>query len=422
MDDLQQLRIQRTPVKENAKCSGCVHYDGNAQSKGGACEVGQAPQLCGNGTERKFGYAPLAELGPDEIDDIATPTLVGGVGQMNETGSFEKTIAMQRVVLGEEDLALANRIHGELQKSLSESHRMGYTQGIGSHHCDGHLGSRFHQKPVTAYDVAKSLHSMHFAPRKQKKFGLGDVLDFMKSNGFAVADSDYAHDDVVKSAKKGAGSRGGNVIGHTRSGKAVYGPSQGHVKAYKEFHEAIKNEEASPRDVLDYISDSHEEAWEASTSHFTPEDDDDATALHEKASEDRKKSIEERSAHSELRHNHIMYKNYRSGDVEKSMTPNVRPLMKGGEGSRGGNIIGHTRSGKPVYGDKRPGDYTNFTPDDHKDASNMHSDAQNKASSAFMFDGAKENHGPTHAAHAKEHARMGAKKIKKSVPNVRKLI
>src|SRR5262245_18975145 len=112
MMDLAELRIQRTPVSQNSKCEGCVHYDGNAAAKGGACEVGQAPALCGTGSEPKYGYAALADLAPDEIDDLASPTLIGSVRAMNEHGLIEKQVTMKRVVLGDEDLAIAKRIHG----------------------------------------------------------------------------------------------------------------------------------------------------------------------------------------------------------------------------------------------------------------------------------------------------------------------
>lgn len=47
---------------------------------------------------------------------------------------------------------------------------------------------------------------------------------------------------------------------------------------------------------------------------------------------------------------------------------------KSGEGSRGGHIIGHTKSGKPVYSGKKAEhkDYKEFTSQDHKDAASLH--------------------------------------------------
>lgn len=49
-------------------------------------------------------------------------------------------------------------------------------------------------------------------------------------------------------------------------------------------------------------------------------------------------------------------------------------LLIKGEGARGGKIIGHTQSGKPVYESSRKNHdkYKDFTKDDHKDAALMH--------------------------------------------------
>jgi len=43
-----------------------------------------------------------------------------------------------------------------------------------------------------------------------------------------------------------------------------------------------------------------------------------------------------------------------------------------GEGSKGGHIIGHTSSGKPIYEEKGAREYQGFTKKDHKDAYNLH--------------------------------------------------
>jgi len=55
-------------------------------------------------------------------------------------------------------------------------------------------------------------------------------------------------------------------------------------------------------------------------------------------------------------------------------------LEKGGEGSRGGKIIGHTKSGKAVYAHKNADhdDYKNFTSEDHGDAIQIHSDNESE--------------------------------------------
>lgn len=51
---------------------------------------------------------------------------------------------------------------------------------------------------------------------------------------------------------------------------------------------------------------------------------------------------------------------------------NVLEKAGKGEGSRGGKVIGHTKSGKAVYDHKRGADYSDFSHQDHKDASDIH--------------------------------------------------
>lgn len=54
-----------------------------------------------------------------------------------------------------------------------------------------------------------------------------------------------------------------------------------------------------------------------------------------------------------------------------SMYTNVDELTKA-EGSRGGKIIGHTGSGKPIYDSANHPSHKNFTSEDHRDASAIH--------------------------------------------------
>ena len=54
-------------------------------------------------------------------------------------------------------------------------------------------------------------------------------------------------------------------------------------------------------------------------------------------------------------------------------------ILKGkGEGSRGGKVIGHTKSGKPIYETKHPGLYGDFNAKDHADAAEAHGKAAAK--------------------------------------------
>ena len=56
-----------------------------------------------------------------------------------------------------------------------------------------------------------------------------------------------------------------------------------------------------------------------------------------------------------------------------------------GEGSRGGHIIGHTKTGKAVYADKSGHDrsYAHFSHEDHQDAGKLHGAAYSKAHKDF---------------------------------------
>ena len=46
-------------------------------------------------------------------------------------------------------------------------------------------------------------------------------------------------------------------------------------------------------------------------------------------------------------------------------------LEKGGEGSKGGKVIGHTKSGKPIYDTANHSEYQKFTSKDHIDAARL---------------------------------------------------
>ena len=62
-----------------------------------------------------------------------------------------------------------------------------------------------------------------------------------------------------------------------------------------------------------------------------------------------------------------------SQQVEKSFDNYVYDLIEKGEGDRGGVIIGHTKSGKPIYQDHKNESHKNFTSQEHKEAADLHS-------------------------------------------------
>ena len=184
------MKIERRPVPQNSKCEGCLHYDGNAMSKGGACEAGTQPYMCGDGAEPLYGYAPLSVMGPDQASDLAVPALLGTPGALNETGQLDPTIKMKQVCLGDEHLTIAQRIYGQainMRKGFVAP-SIGQTT-LGSP--DGHVLHPYEHAEPTAIGVARTMYKSHFRPREQCKFSLTDVLDFLKDNGFNVTQEDY---------------------------------------------------------------------------------------------------------------------------------------------------------------------------------------------------------------------------------------
>lgn len=57
-------------------------------------------------------------------------------------------------------------------------------------------------------------------------------------------------------------------------------------------------------------------------------------------------------------------------DIRKSVID--EHLEKAGEGSRGGHVIGHTKSGKPIYSHYSHPSHKTFTNDEHIEAANAH--------------------------------------------------
>lgn len=72
-------------------------------------------------------------------------------------------------------------------------------------------------------------------------------------------------------------------------------------------------------------------------------------------------------------------------EIEKSFVDKKIDIIKGGEGSRGGQIIGHTRSGKPVYANRESHSYADFSKQDHEDAATHHKEMMNKTKGKEAF-------------------------------------
>lgn len=57
---------------------------------------------------------------------------------------------------------------------------------------------------------------------------------------------------------------------------------------------------------------------------------------------------------------------------------NSEDVLEKAEGSRGGKVIGHTKSGKPIYQQHKNEAHRNFTVEDHKDAIKLHREQAQK--------------------------------------------
>ena len=65
-------------------------------------------------------------------------------------------------------------------------------------------------------------------------------------------------------------------------------------------------------------------------------------------------------------------------DIEKAFDVLEKPMFeKGGEGSKGGHIIGHTKSGKPIYDHANHPSHEHFTSEDHEDAASIYEKESN---------------------------------------------
>lgn len=66
-----------------------------------------------------------------------------------------------------------------------------------------------------------------------------------------------------------------------------------------------------------------------------------------------------------LRNANNIMKSFQQDELQ---LPSLDELRKGGEGSKGGKVIGHTKSGKPIYDHFEHEGHKDFTREDHWDA------------------------------------------------------
>lgn len=137
---------------------------------------------------------------------------------------------------------------------------------------------------------------------------------------------------------QGEGSRGGVVVGHTKSGSPIY------IVKHRDQNMAISRE--GPRKFTGSMG---------SVRHFD-------------SAERAQKHIDKYGygdiAHVANLHEHTKVVDHQSGFREVTW----KSLQ--GEGSRGGRVIGHTRTGKPIY--EHGSHEMHLTPEEHHDAARAH--------------------------------------------------
>ena len=197
-------------------------------------------------------------------------------------------------------------------------------------------------------------------------------------NFFEARDSLLDHANSKASGKKLMGLGGGDYI--KRSVNEL--PEKiGKVMNNKSFDEYI--------DLL--------KANSSPTIGFTSAIDPETTKEEKKIEDDQKKEGGEEEPKkqadgSEVDENEKEEKSKKGNKMKsKKSFEEELDLLKGGEGSKGGKVIGHTKSGKPVY-EKHEAlhqNYSSFSAKDHDDASEIHSKEQkNKMKNQYPEPGA----------------------------------
>lgn len=81
---------------------------------------------------------------------------------------------------------------------------------------------------------------------------------------------------------------------------------------------------------------------------------------------------------------------YKEGDVIKKSLEND---IEKSEGSRGGKVIGHTKSGKPVYANSKHPSHKDFSEEDHENARHIHMNEEHTGRNMQERDEAAADHG-----------------------------
>lgn len=191
--------------------------------------------------------------------------------------------------------------------------------------------------------------------------------------------------------EKSEGSRGGKVIGHTKSGKPIYDTNVSHPVAGREgFHsDFVKNHEhftsedhSDAHDAHRKQVEHHGKEWEKHYNSVTGNEwNNDSSEKAKQAHKGTREASNQQNKHDKLADWHKeQAEKKKDNKVEKSEESD---LEKGGEGSKGGKVIGHTSSGKPIYDKFSHASHKDFSVFEHSEAVDHHMKARKEANAKY---------------------------------------
>lgn len=287
-------------VHENNKCSGCGKYDTNQS----ACQHGLVPAVCGDGSFPEIGYDPAAparsasqawvEHNRHMVNDPAQaqtdlpvindiPYKVEILGDSALTLSEQFTLLksfIEKAVQSPEALAGHIWYHKmSPEKRLAAYKEHGDKKALkGKKHSDLKAGK--HRPPKGWMDkMTKQLKGRGKSKKGVKKSFEDILIDQAISEELGFRVSAQMDEELAKAytpwgqmvkEHHGEGSRGGQIIGHTKSGKPVYEKGNYGTKGT------------------------------TSTKGWTKEDHSDASSLHLKAGEEHDRATSPQSSDEEF--------------------------------------------------------------------------------------------------------------------------
>lgn len=187
------------------------------------------------------------------------------------------------------------------------------------------------------------------------------------------------YSDQIKKSK-GEGSKGGKVIGHTKSGKAVYETHNSTV--HQDFTQAdhedavkIHRDKKKKIDKEPAAQGFHENQAQQHERFAKQENKKSLAAEKEKIDSGTFDSVDPsklKAFHTGRTAGGTGARDSAEDRSSKGAAEEHRIEKSKGEGSKGGKVIGHTKSGKPVYESKGADKYKDFTKEDHLDAVRLH--------------------------------------------------